>query len=128
MRTVAQNRSGAGRRHVPGTEPLAQPGLDDLAHGVARQFLYDLQSLRQLADVETATASVLAKLREAGRHRGVRRDDDRAHALPGLLVRHTDHGGVRDARMGDEVFLDLPSGDVLHLPDDDVLEPTGGGL
>ena len=52
-------------------------------------------------------------------------DDHRAHSLAGPRIREANNGDVGDAVMSDEHLLNLGRRDVLGVPDDEVLDPTG---
>src|SRR5579883_3039033 len=98
---------------------LAQLALQDLARGIARQRLDEIDGARHLV----AGDPLARELDELARRQrcALLLDDDRLDRLAPLIVGHADHGDIGDGGMGEERAFDLRGIDVLAARDDHVL-------
>src|SRR4051794_30180220 len=104
---------------------VAELVLHDLAGGVARERIDELELLGQLLLHQVVLEEIRAQVRQCGHIRGVLGHDDCARALAGAGVGQADHGHIGDLRVREEDVLELLRRDVLHVADDDVLHPAG---
>src|SRR3954447_5411054 len=109
------------------TEHLPQLVLQHLVEGlVARQPVDDLEALRDLLAHQPGRGAGLDHLIERQHPRTARGwFDHSAHELSTFGVGQPDHSDVTDLRVVEQHVLELASGDVLALADDDVLQPPG---
>ena len=98
--------------------------LEDLAAGVAREHVDDLELLGDLLHHEPGGAAVSTIASRSSERAAPSRSTTTAHAaLAALGVGQADHRDVGDLGVREEQVLDLLGRDVLALADDDVLEP-----
>ena len=123
-RAAASDTSRGRRSGIDPTSGVAraQRVLEDLPRRVARQRVDELELLGHLLLRQPLAGEELEELLEGGRIGLVRGHDDRARALTGPRVGQADHRDVSDLRVREEEVFELLGGDVLAVPDDDVLD------
>src|SRR4051812_9373305 len=108
--------------YLAGEMPFAQHTFEDLARPRLRQRLRrDLDDLRDLVAGDEA-AAMQTKLIGAGQPTRMEHDNG-VHRFAPHLVRHSEHGGLRDAGMTVERVFDLDGVHVLGSRHDHVLGP-----
>src|SRR5919198_1534128 len=103
---------------VPG-ELLAERGLPELANRRLRNLLDELDAVGQLP-LRELRRDELAEI-VARRVLALLQHDDGQRPLLPLLVRHSDHRGLRDGRVAHDRVLERDGGDPLAARLDDVL-------
>jgi hypothetical protein len=83
----------------------------DLSEGVTRNFINDLQGLRNFV-VGKPLANKGQNLVEVYALRAIHQLHEAGHALTKIRIRHTDHGGFMDRRMGHQDAFDFHRGDI----------------
>lgn len=96
-----------------------------LCRAGSRKGVEDLQLFGDLLAHDPGGAQVLADLSQCRRLATGHRGNDGAHPLTKDAVGQPDHGDLGDGGVSGKELLHLLSRNVLAVPDDDVLEPSG---